>query len=31
MKLSLEQIKQDETIRAYILEADKALLALGYT
>lgn len=30
-KLSLQQIREDETIQAYILEADRALTALGYT
>lgn len=31
MKITMEQIKEDETIKSYIKKADESLLSLGYT
>ncbi len=31
MKISIEQIRQNESIRSYIKKADESLIALGYT
>lgn len=31
MKISLQDIKNDETVKCYIQKADESLVALGYT